>query len=173
MGVESSSWGGSWGRMSPFSSRWTAAGFFPRKVLVSMGSRRGSMGGLVTWEAFKRSLSQYTGYALGVAHAGEEHPAAGCLAVHLLDGLARPVGVLPEGVAGLHDLQGLGGAQGHAPVAGHALSFVRKHLSSGPRRSGGPRWRTGARTPGRRCTGRRSGRLHILGRSIPYGFPSF
>ena len=66
IGVESSSWGGSWGRIFPFSSRWTAAGFFPRKVLVSMGSRRGSMGGLVTWEAFKRSLSQYTGYRWGL-----------------------------------------------------------------------------------------------------------
>ena len=66
MGVESSSWGGSVGTILPCSSRLTRVGFFPRKVLVSMGSRRGSMGGFVTWEAFSSSLSQYTGYSLGL-----------------------------------------------------------------------------------------------------------
>ena len=36
----------------------TLWGFWPRNTRVSMGSRRGSMGGLVTWEALMRSLSQ-------------------------------------------------------------------------------------------------------------------
>ena len=33
-------------------------GLAAKKVLVSMGSRRGSMEGFVTWEAFIKSLSQ-------------------------------------------------------------------------------------------------------------------
>ena len=58
MGVESSSWGGRSGTMFPALSRRMWVGLRPKKVLVSMGSRRGSMEGFVTWEAFIKSLSQ-------------------------------------------------------------------------------------------------------------------
>ena len=44
--------------MFPSASRRMWVGLRPKKVLVSMGSRRGSMEGFVTWEAFIKSLSQ-------------------------------------------------------------------------------------------------------------------
>ena len=44
----------------------TRSGRWPRKTFVSIGSRKGSMGGFVTWEALSRSLSQYTGISLGL-----------------------------------------------------------------------------------------------------------
>ena len=42
----------------PFSSRWMAVGLAPSVVRVSIGSRSGSMDGLVTCEALMSSLSQ-------------------------------------------------------------------------------------------------------------------
>ncbi|CDD54498.1 unknown [Ruminococcus sp. CAG:379] len=61
MGTDSLIWGDRLFTSSPFSSRCTLEGFAPKNTLVSIGSRRGSMGGLVTWEAFSSSLSKYTG----------------------------------------------------------------------------------------------------------------
>ena len=57
-GMLSSSWGARRGIRFPSASRSSLSGFAPRKTRVSMGSRRGSMGGLVTWEALMRILSQ-------------------------------------------------------------------------------------------------------------------
>ena len=65
-GIESSIWGGSSHFSFPFSSRCIFWSFFPRYTRVSIGSRSGSMGGLVTCEALTRILSQYTGSFLGV-----------------------------------------------------------------------------------------------------------
>ena len=45
-------------RRLPFSSRSTRSVLRPRKVRVSMGSRRGSMGGFVTCEALSSRRSQ-------------------------------------------------------------------------------------------------------------------
>ena len=50
----------------PSSSRFIRSGFLPRNTFVSIGSRRGSIGGFVTWEAFISILSQYTGKGLGL-----------------------------------------------------------------------------------------------------------
>ena len=57
-GMLSSSWGGRVQSRRPWSSRRMAEGFFPRNTRVSMGSRRGSMEGLVTCDALISSLSQ-------------------------------------------------------------------------------------------------------------------
>ena len=57
-GIESSICGGRSQMMFPLSSRSILSGFFPRETRVSMGSRSGSIGGFVTWEALIRSLSQ-------------------------------------------------------------------------------------------------------------------
>ena len=57
-GMESSTWGGKSGISRPAASRRMRSGFFPKNTRVSIGSRRGSMEGLVTWEALMRSLSQ-------------------------------------------------------------------------------------------------------------------
>ena len=57
-GMLSSSWGGRVQSSRPWASRRIAEGFLPRNTRVSMGSRRGSMEGLVTWEALRSSLSQ-------------------------------------------------------------------------------------------------------------------
>ena len=65
-GMESSSWGSRRQSRRPSLSRVREAGFFPRNTRVSMGSRRGSMEGLVTWEALSSSRSQYTGRGLGL-----------------------------------------------------------------------------------------------------------
>ena len=64
-GMESSIWGGSPHFMFPRSSRSIFSGFFPRNTRVSIGSRRGSIGGFVTCEALIRILSQYTGRGFG------------------------------------------------------------------------------------------------------------
>ncbi len=57
-GMESSSWGESSQFKEPSGSRSSREGFFPKNTLVSIGSRRGSMEGLVTWEALIKILSQ-------------------------------------------------------------------------------------------------------------------
>ena len=57
-GMDNSICGGRWQISSPFSSRRMPSGFLPKNTRVSMGSRRGSTGGLVTWEALTRILSQ-------------------------------------------------------------------------------------------------------------------
>ena len=51
-GMESSNWGGKVQSKVPSAFRRMRAGCLPKKTLVSIGSRRGSMEGLVTWEAF-------------------------------------------------------------------------------------------------------------------------
>ena len=61
-----------------------------------------------------------------VPHRREEHAARGRLLVDLVDRRALPVGVLAEGVRVLHDLQGSRRAEGHAPLAVHALRLVRE-----------------------------------------------
>ena len=50
----------------PLSSLSIAAVRLPSHSRVSIGSRRGSMGGLVTCDAFTSILSQYTGYSFGL-----------------------------------------------------------------------------------------------------------
>ena len=65
-GIESSICGSNLQVSFPSASRPTRWGFFPRNTFVSMGSRSGSMGGLVTWEALIRILSQYTGNGFGL-----------------------------------------------------------------------------------------------------------
>ncbi len=57
-GMDSSSCGVRLSTSSPFASRSTVVGFLPRNTRVSIGSRSGSMGGLVTWDALMRILSQ-------------------------------------------------------------------------------------------------------------------
>ena len=57
-GTLSSSCGDRLGISLPSLSRSILPGFLPRKVLVSIGSRSGSMDGLVTWDALMRILSQ-------------------------------------------------------------------------------------------------------------------
>ena len=66
IGMDSSSCGGSSQRIAPFSSRRICCGFLPKNTRVSIGSRSGSIGGLVTCEALIRILSQYTGKGLGL-----------------------------------------------------------------------------------------------------------
>ena len=65
-GILSSSWGVSLQIRLPCASRSNLSGFLPRKTFVSIGSRRGSMEGFVTWDALIRILSQYTGNSLGL-----------------------------------------------------------------------------------------------------------
>ena len=50
----------------PFSSRSIFTVRLPSHTFVSIGSRSGSMGGLVTCEALTSILSQNTGYGLGL-----------------------------------------------------------------------------------------------------------
>ena len=59
----------------PFSSRSTLPGFLPRETCVSIGSRSGSIEGLVTCEALSRSLSQYTGSGFGFPMEERSTPA--------------------------------------------------------------------------------------------------
>ncbi len=165
MGVDSSSWGGRLGTMSPSRPGWMCSGLAPQKGLGLHGLPQGVDGGVGHLGGVDEHLVPVNGVLLGVAHGGEQHAAAFRLAVHLLDGLAGPVAVLPEGVVGLDDLQRPGGAQGHAPVAVDAPALVRKHFLADRRHSGAPRWRTGARTPGRRCTGPGSAPPHIRDKS--------
>ena len=74
MGTSSFSWGGVSSMSLPFSSRRMPSGREPRYTRVSMGSRRGSMEGLVTWEALMSSLSQYTGRGAGLPMAESSTP---------------------------------------------------------------------------------------------------
>ena len=80
MGTDSSSWGGRSVHRLPSALRRMAEGFFPRNTRVSMGSRKGSMGGFVTWEALMRMLSQYTGRGLGLPmELSSTPPVSACL----------------------------------------------------------------------------------------------
>ena len=114
-------------RRLPFSSRSTRSVLRPRKVRVSMGSRRGVDGRVRHLRGVEQQAVPVDGVVLGVAHGGEQHPAGLRLAVDLLDGAAGPVGVRLEGVVGLDDLERARRAEGHAPVAADALALVRDH----------------------------------------------
>ncbi|CDD27595.1 unknown [Firmicutes bacterium CAG:94] len=103
-------------------------GLAAQKGLGLHGLPQGVDGGVRHLGGVYQELIPVDGVSLGVAHGGEQHAAAFRLAVHLLDGLAGPVAVLPEGVVRLDDFQRPGGAQGHAPVAVDALALVGHHL---------------------------------------------
>ena len=57
-GMDSSSCGVSSVISRPWASRRMRSGFLPRNTRVSIGSRSGSMGGFVTWEALSSRRSQ-------------------------------------------------------------------------------------------------------------------
>ena len=65
-GIARSICGGRSQQILPSGSRTILSGFLPRETLVSIGSRRGSMGGVVTCDALIRILSQYTGNGFGL-----------------------------------------------------------------------------------------------------------
>lgn len=62
-----------------------------------------------------------------VAHGGKQHAAGLRLAVDFRHGLARPVHVVLEGIVGLDDFEGAGGAQGDAALAVDAGALVGNH----------------------------------------------
>ena len=80
IGTDSSSWGGRSVHRVPSPFRRMASGFLPRNTRVSIGSRKGSIGGFVTCEALMRILSQYTGSDLGLPiELSSTPPVAACL----------------------------------------------------------------------------------------------
>ena len=99
-GMESVTWGGISHTILPCSSRFMERGVRPSDTRVSMGSRKGSMGRLVTCEALTRSLPQYTGCVAG--EPMEERstpPVAACLHVSSIneDGQLAPPARRPSG----------------------------------------------------------------------------
>ena len=89
-GMDNSSCGESSRTSAPFSSRRTGCDFAPRNTRVSMGSRSGSMGGLVTCEALMRIRSQYTGSGLGLPmDERRTPPLAACLYISLTVSLCQ------------------------------------------------------------------------------------
>ena len=62
-----------------------------------------------------------------IAHGGEQHAAGKSLLVDLPDGVAFPVGVLPQTAVGFDDLQRPGGTEENAPLAVDALALVAEH----------------------------------------------
>ncbi len=58
MGMESSNCGDCLVQMDPSGFRSSSTVFLPKNTFVSIGSRRGSMDGFVTCEAFIKILSQ-------------------------------------------------------------------------------------------------------------------
>ena len=84
-GMESSSCGGNSQFSVPSSLRCTFWGFLPRYTLVSIGSRKGSIEGLVTCEALIRILSQYTGRGFGLPMDDNRTPPLfACLYISLI-----------------------------------------------------------------------------------------
>ena len=146
MGVESSSWGGSWDRIFPFSSRWTAAGFFPRNVLVSMGSAGGRWAGLSPGRRSRGACPSTPG-TFGGCPCWRGAPRR-WLPGGTPPGWPGPTSWRSPGRCGrILRSSGLGWGTGPR-TGGRPRTFSRPPaFSSGPRRSGGPHWRTGARTP--------------------------
>ena len=64
------------------------------------------------------------GERLGIAHGREQHAAALRLAVDLGHGAGVPVGIVPERVVRLADLERAGGTERDATLTVHALGFV-------------------------------------------------
>ena len=85
MGTDSSNCGGISVHRLPSPFRRTVSGFLPRNTRVSMGSRRGSMGGFVTCEALMRIRSQYTGRGWGLPmELSSTPPVDACLYISLM-----------------------------------------------------------------------------------------
>ena len=103
-------------------------GLAAQKRLGLHGFPKGIDGGVGHLGRVDEYLIPVDGIGLGVAHGGEQHPAAVCLQIHFPNGLVGPVVVFLIGVVGLDDLQRPGGTQSDTPVAVDALAFVGKHL---------------------------------------------